>query len=656
MRDALALLKPPQRMSVVESASKYLYIGGAGGYDGLWDPKQTPYLKGPMNRMTDRKVQAVVCMAPAQSGKTNGLIGGALAHSVITAPADMMIIQSSQAQAQDFSKRVMSRYISKSPQLRQLMGTGHNDNVFNKKFKNGVYVNIGWPTLTQLSGKSVPWMVSTDYDAVTSNVDNAGDLYGLMSNRIKALGSRGRVLVESSPTFPVLEPDHVPKGHAAPVADGIAGIYNQGDRNRWYWTCLDCGDEFRADWEYLSWDKEIEDPVVASATAVMVCPHCGSMIAPKLKGLLNERGNWRSEADKFEGSFQSKIASYWFQGPAVAFQTWEQLVYKYLFALKDFETNGNQEKLRTTINTDQGRPYAEMTGKGDGLDYVTLRQRAGDYAQQRQVPAEARFVTTAVDVQKHRFVVQVMAWGVDGQRWIVDRYNLSQSTRVNDANELLKVDPFTYPEDWNVLDKLLDDEYVIAGTEAKINSRMIVCDSGGRDQATNNAYTYALRLKRLNRCDRFALLKGASSAKAPRIARGKAGDDKIKVPLWIINTTILKDETAASLARAEVGPNYTHLPDWVGEWFFKELTAETRTPKGWFKKRKGDNNEAFDLCGYNSVAYSLCGGDKIDWKRPPEWAAKPLGDRMAEVDTVQASGNEKYLKYIRERAARMNGE
>ena len=115
-------------------------------------------------------------------------------------------------------------------------------------------------------------------------------------------------------------------------------------------------------------------------------------------------------------------------------------------------------------------------------------------------------------------------------------------------------------------------------------------------------------------------------------------------------------QRGANLSRSEPGPNFIHLPDWAGEWFFRELSAETRTASGWLKKRKGDNNEAFDLCGYNRVAYSLCGGDKINWQRPPEWAAKPLGDRMAESDTVQETGNEKYLKYLRERAQRMNGE
>ena len=65
---------------------------------------------------------------------------------------------------------------------------------------------------------------------------------------------------------------------------------------------------------------------------------------------------------------------------------------------------------------------------------------------------------------------------------------------------------------------------------------------------------------------------------------------------------------------------------------------------------------ALPICGYNRVAYSLCGGDRIDWRNPPQWAASPLGQRIAEADTVTATGNDAYLKFLRERGNRVNGE
>lgn len=656
MREACALLQPPRRVRVSDSAAQHMYVGGAGGYEGLWDASMTPYMLAPMDRLSDRSIEGVIFCGPAQSGKTEALISGWMTHSIVSDPCDMMIVQMAQHEARDFSKRRVDRVIRMSPSLKRQLGVGHMDNVFDKQFRNGAYLNIGWPTISQLSGKPIRHVALTDYDRMPVNVDGEGDAFGLARNRTKSFMSRGKTLVESSPGHEVLDPEWIPRGHGAPPTMGVLGLYNLGDRHRWYWRCPDCSHQFRAEWDYLSWRKDIDDPVEASRTAHMCCPECGSLIEPKWKASLNQGGEWFNEAQKFNDSYQSKIGSYWLQGPAAAFQSWEGLVYNYLTALKDFELTGNQEKLKTTVNTDQGRPYTVMSSKGDGLDAVLLKQRADAYAPQRQVPPEARFVTTAVDVQKHRFVVQVIAWGLDAQSWIVERYNLTQSERIGEDGERVKVAPFTHAEDWHVLDKLLNDEYPVAGTEVKVKSRMIVSDSGGQGEATNNAYAYALRLKRLSKADRFALIKGASTRSAPRIVKGKPGDDRIKVPLYIINTTTLKDEVAANLARAEPGPNFIHLPDWIGEWFFRELTAEMRTATGWVKKRKADNNEAFDLCVYNRVAYALCGGEKINWQKPPDWAGRALGLRMAEGNTVQESGNEKYLKFLREQGQKANGE
>ena len=47
----------------------------------------------------------------------------------------------------------------------------------------------------------------------------------------------------------------------------------------------------------------------------------------------------------------------------------------------------------------------------------------------RVVPVGVFFLTAAVDIQKNRFVVQVIGWGVGGERWMVDRYNIKWASR-----------------------------------------------------------------------------------------------------------------------------------------------------------------------------------------------------------------------------------
>ncbi|SUG69518.1 phage terminase large subunit [Salmonella enterica subsp. enterica] len=46
------------------------------------------------------------------------------------------------------------------------------------------------------------------------------------------------------------------------------------------------------------------------------------------------------------------------------------------------------------------------------------------------------------------------------------------------------------------------------------------------------------------------------------------------MPLYLLQTNALKDRVAAALEREEPGANYIHFPDWLGPWFYEELTYE----------------------------------------------------------------------------------
>ncbi len=96
------------------------------------------------------------------------------------------------------------------------------------------------------------------------------------------------------------------------------------------------------------------------------------------------------------------------EGPAAAYQTLSQLVYKLLTAEQEYETTGSEETLKTVINTDWGLPY---------LPRASMEQRKSELLEQRAEPVPSRsvpdgvnFLVATVDVQagRHRrFVVQV---------------------------------------------------------------------------------------------------------------------------------------------------------------------------------------------------------------------------------------------------------
>jgi phage terminase large subunit GpA-like protein len=142
------------------------------------------------------------------------------------------------------------------------------------------------------------------------------------------------------------------------------------------------------------------------------------------------------------------------------------------------------------------------------------------------------------------------------------------------------------------------------------------------------------------------LVKGASSKDGPRVSKtypdaSKRQDRKAnargEIPVWLLNTLVLKDALAADMERTEPGPGYIHWPAWLGAWFFEELTAEVRTAKGW-ENAGGARNEAMDLMVYNQAAWLCLRAERLDWNNPPAWAqparsAIPIkqGEPTAEV-------------------------
>ncbi|MDP1131113.1 phage terminase large subunit family protein, partial [Klebsiella pneumoniae] len=73
--------------------------------------------------------------------------------------------------------------------------------------------------------------------------------------------------------------------------------------------------------------------------------------------------------------------------------------------------------------------FTETGPRGGSIPFVELV-----ILPKRSVPDGVIFMTATVDVQggkSRRFVVQVTGYGEQGERWLVDRYNIRQSLRAN---------------------------------------------------------------------------------------------------------------------------------------------------------------------------------------------------------------------------------
>lgn len=664
-QEVAASIKPPIRLRVSESASRYVKIRTASGGIGDWDKHLTPYMIEPMDCLSSREYESVIFVGPAQSGKTQALVDGFVAYMVKCEPSDMMILQTSGDTARDFDIQRLKRLHRYSPEIgRELAPGSKSNNTFDKVYRSGNVLFLGWPSINKLSGKPLKFMALTDYDRMPEDIDKEGSPYSLAQKRTQTFLSRGMTLVETSPGYEILNARWTPSTpHEAPPTRGALSLYNFGDRRRLYWRCPDCREYFMQPpaIEGFSYAENRDvfgnvDPTILGEVGVP-CPICAVVIPESKKRGMIDQAIWVPEGCRIENGQvvgekrKTKIASFWMPGAMAAYQSWRSIVQNYLNALYEYEVTGSEQALKTKVNVDMGAPYLARRLMSDhcAADY---EKRAEDLPK-RVVPPGVRFLIATADVQKTKFVVQVQGYGVNNEQWLIDRFDIGQSERTDNSG-CLQVDPSGYLEDWFLLKKqVISKRYPLADQSGREMAILITaCDSGGREGVTERAYKFWRQMKHQGLHRKFILVKGERpkrTSNKPKItltspdkSSSAARNAKVthELPLWLLNTTTLKDHVRANLDRIEPGQNYIHFPDWLGTKFYEELTAEIRDEDGW-NKTHGANNEAFDLLCYAEAAYlvKLNGHwqKEINWESPPPWAAP--WDSNSEVFAV--GGGEK---------------
>lgn len=566
---------------------------------------------------------------------TDALLLNWVTYNVICDPADMILYQTSQATARDFSKRRIDRLHRHTTPVGNLLQDRRDaDNAYDKHYKSGIMLTLSWPSINEMSGRPVGRVALTDYDRMPTDIDGEGSPFDLARKRTTTFRSFAMTLAESSPGHTVLDPKWIrATAHEAPPCEGILSLYNRGDRRRWVWPCPLCEEYFEGEFSMLEWPDTI-DVEEAGEGAKMRCPCCNELISPDHKAKMNSKGVWIKEGQKVkkDGTVvgrgqKSSMASFWMKGVAASFASWKNLVVNYINAEREFERTGSQEALKSTVNTDQGDAFVPK-----GLESLRtpeeLKSRASEWPEQ-YVPEGVRFLVATVDVQKNMWVVQVTGFGPHGDEYIIDRFDIRKSKRKDDDNDTLWVKPGVYLEDWDLIEEqVLDKTYPLDDNSGRVMGiKMVGCDSGGREGVTQKAYEFWRKLRREGKHHRFRLLKGEATPGAPRVRvsypdsqrKDRTAGARGEIPVLMMNVNILKDHLSNKLERRDDDGGKVNFPTWLPDHFFQELTAEIRTPKGWENPR-GARNEAWDLLVYAEALWLHLGCERMDWDKPDTWA------------------------------------
>lgn len=643
---ALPAIAPIKRMTVSQWAAAERKLLDNGSVVS-WRNEVVPYMVEPMDMLSSRRFRGLAFVGPARTGKTDGLIINKIGQGIVCDPSDMRVIHMDQAAAREFSIKKVSNLIRYSPTVADRQASGRNaDNIYDKRFLGNMILDIGWPVIAKFSASDIPVMLLTDYDRMPDDISGEGSGFELAMKRTQTFGSRGMAAAESSPGRLLLDEDWKPSKstpHMAPPTTGILEIYNKGTRGRFYWTCLDCSEQFEPDFNLLDYPDE-GTPAERGAQTVMNCPHCGTVIEPKQKRDFNLAGQWLHETN--DGRLvpiddddvrDTDIVSYWIKGAVAAFQSWPSLVTKYEAAIEGFERNGDETSLKTTTNVDQGHPYKPRSlGSGSDISAEGLKDKSGDY-EIAVAPVETRFVTVQVDVQKRYFVVQVDAWGPDLERWMIDRFEIHTPPASAPNAEKRAIDPARYGEDWDALFDLLDKVYPVADTGYGVKPAAMIVDTGGEAGVTKNAYAFYRKSKRKGLIRRVFLAKGQPGWKVdrakevePEKVEGKRVKGKTDLRIVRIGTWRLKQEIVGSLSRKDPGASAYHLSSQFPAPVFEEMCAERQTVNGWELRQGQKRNEAFDCSVYGLALVIVLKAETFDWDKPPLWAA-PIAENSFAV-------------------------
>ncbi|MNK46789.1 Phage terminase large subunit [compost metagenome] len=579
----LKTMLPPPDLTVTQWADAKLRLSPEDSAEpGQYRSDRAPYQKGIMDSVSDRKVAEVVIQSSAQIGKTL-ITKAVIGYHIDQDPAPMLMVQPTVDMAKTFSKDRLAPMVRDTPALRDKIADPRSrdsgNTVLQKQFPGGHITLAGANAPAGLASRPIRIVLFDEVDRFPLSAGSEGDPISLGRKRTATFWNR-KIISVSTPTR---------KGLSR-----IEVAYENSDKRRYFVPCPHCDHFHTLEWANVGY------PEGKPEEAWIACPECGGVITDAHKPRMLKRGEWRATAEfkGIAGFHLSELYSPW--------RTFADVAQDYELA-KD-----HPEQLKTWTNTSLGEVYAE---KGEAPEWQRLVDKREDYPIGR-APADVRFLTAGVDVQKDRLEMEIVGW-CEGKR----SYSVEYLVIMGDTEKTGDDGP------WAKLRELIVTGQWDHESGALLPLRYTAIDSGYR---TTLVYDFCRSVG----MDRCAPIKGKDGQpmviSQPRpIDRKKDGKKAWRgLKLYTVGSSVVKSEIYGLLGlnKREDGsapPGYCHFPQYEDR-HFKELTSEQvhirmvkGTPSPVWVTTPGVRNEPLDCRVYARAAAAIVGIDRYkekDWK------------------------------------------
>jgi phage terminase large subunit GpA-like protein len=548
----------------------------------------------------------VTLRGSAQIAKTESVINPTVAAWHEYMPLNSLVVHPTNKAATDWIDQKWYPIRRAAPSLRRMFGRGGGaDKNSDAKFRQETLDRSGILKVT--SAGSPDDLAQTSHRLVVMD--------DLSKFEMHAKGDPEAMAVSRAAAF---EDAKILRASTSQIlgACRISAAFARSDQRFYNVPCPHCGNMAPLTWE--NFKKRIDPQNLADAH--FNCEACGCEIRHSDKPALIANGKWVATNPRGDHPGFHLWRAY---GPQ---RDWASIAYEYAQVMgwttakisgeteQELRDQVEAETEQTFWNDVLGLPY-EQASKGP--DWEKLRDRVenvpdGEGRGVGIVPARGVILTAGVDCQLDRTEVQVVAYGANYQRWVVDYRVIPHHIGSEEGRA--------------ALDALLKTTWRTEKGHRLPLDRMAI--DGGT--YTEDVWAFAKRWQ----AKRLIVVKGGSGQTGPIMKRMVMGDRKdararaARRQGRILNVSQLKADFYTWLGKDDpLARGFVHFAKGLGDEYFRQITSEVRVLKrdrvgvmvsNWQLVEPTRRNEGLDTMIYSDAAARELGWTSMTRE---QWAA-----------------------------------
>jgi phage terminase large subunit GpA-like protein len=512
----------------------------------------------------------VTVRGSAQWGKTVSVINPTVAAWHEYGPLDSLVVHPTTSAATEWVDNKWLPMRRQAPSLRRIFGDGRGGDQKDAKFNQETVARDG--SLKVASAGSPDDLAGTTRRLVV--------LDDLSKFEVHPKGDPEMLALSRASGFEDAKILRVSTPQVAGTCR-ISRAYARSDQRLYHVPCPHCGTAAALTWENFRANLDPE----RLAAACFTCEACGGVIAHADKERIVAAGQWVAANPRGDHPGFHLWRAYAPQ------RDWASMAVEYAQLMGWTRIDGDVTTEPATARavetaTEQtfwndvlGLPYEQATG---GPDWEALRDRAEnagetDSLPRAILPATGFVLTAGADCQDDRIEVQIVAFGRNRQRWVIDYLVIPHHIGDEDGRR--------------ALDALLKTTWRTAAG-LRIGLDMLAIDGG---TYTDDVWDWAKR----HPWGRAIIVKGASGQNGPlmmaqKFERRVDGEVKRRQKrAFLLNVSAMKAQFYAWLAKTDAEERgHVRFPRGLGDEYFRMVTAETRVLR---RSRTGVVTSAWEL-------------------------------------------------------------